>query len=54
MRPSDWVASEAGEVAAIFLERFVGGLRIGGGNALAAANGLQRGQKLVAGDAELL
>jgi hypothetical protein len=48
------LAGEAGEIAAVLLEGFVGGFRIGGGDALAAANGLEGGEKFVFGNAELL
>ena len=43
-----------GEVAAVFFEGFVGGLRVGRGDALAAADGLEGAEELVLGDAELL
>ena len=46
------MASEAGEVAAIFFEGFVGGFGIGGGDALASSDGLQGGEEFLWGDAE--
>ena len=48
------LAGEAGEVSPVLFEGFVGGFRIGGGDALAATDGLKGGEELVLGNPELL
>src|SRR5690606_36358594 len=45
---------KAGEVASVFFERLVGGLRIGAGDALVSADGGERGEEVLATGADVL